>query len=83
MSPTGTVRTVTEVARTPGGLGWLPDGTLLSVSQTDRRILRLGPNGLDVHADLGDTGEAPLNDMWVDEPGNAYVGDVGFDVHAV
>ena len=43
---------IAEVAAWPSGLGWLPDGRLLIVSMTDRKLLRRDPDGLKVHADL-------------------------------
>jgi bile acid-coenzyme A ligase len=66
----------------PGGIGWLPDGRLLVVSQRDRQILRLDPGGLVVHADLSASVQSWLNDLWVDPAGHAYVGEMGFDIHA-
>ena len=66
----------------PSGLGWLPDGRLLVVSMTDRRLMRLDPDGLKVHADLGDLASWHCNDMVVDARGRAYVGNFGFDLDA-
>lgn len=78
----GERRVVAAVPGTPGGLGWLPDGRLLVVAQRDRTVLRLEGDTLVVHADLSALCDSALNDMWVDEHGNAYVGEMGFDVHA-
>lgn len=80
IAPDGTTRVVAELPVTPGGLGWLPDGTLLIVSQEDRRILRAGPGGLSTHADLSGTGASALNDMWVTDAGYSLVGEMGFNV---
>ena len=77
----GEVRVVVETEGTPGGLGWLPDGTLLVVAQEARQLLRLDGDRLSVHADLSGSGESALNDMWVEPDGVAYVGEMGFDVH--
>jgi sugar lactone lactonase YvrE len=61
------------------GLGWLPDGTLLIVSMTDRRLLRLESGGKTaVHADLSGIATHNANDMVVDAKGRAYVGNFGF-----
>jgi len=80
----GNVETVVEVAGQPSGLGWLPDGRLLIVSMVDRRLLRLDPNGLVVHADLAQVATFHCNDMVVDANGRAYVGNFGFDLdHAL
>lgn len=70
-----------EVPEQPSGLGWLPDGRLLVVSQHDQRILRREDDGtLVTHADLSDLVTGDLNDMTVDEHGRAYVGSFGFDL---
>ena len=74
----GGAEVVCEVENHPGGLGWLPDGRLLVVSMADRRLLRLDPGGLTVHADLADACPGNCNDMVVDAAGNAYVGNIGY-----
>lgn len=78
----GNVEHVVDVPGGPGGIGWLPDGRLLVVSMRDRKILRLDPDGLQVHADLASYGEGNANDMVVDSLGRAYVGNYGFDADA-
>jgi len=74
----GVTETVAQHDSALSGLGWLPDGTLLVVAM-DGRVLRLGPAGLALHADL--TAEAPygINDMIVHPGGWAYVGQFGYD----
>lgn len=72
---------VLDLGEAPGGIGWLPDGSMLVIAQESRRVMRLDHGALTVHADLSDTGSASLNDMWVDALGRAYVGDMGFDIH--
>jgi sugar lactone lactonase YvrE len=58
----------------------LPDGRLLIVSSSDRRLLRQEPDGtLVTHADLAGLGDHPWNDIVVDGRGNAYVNNIGFD----
>jgi len=77
------LRTEAEVPQQPSGLGWLPDGRMLVVSQLDRRILRREADGsLETHADLSDAVPAQLNDMVVDAEGRAWVGNFGFDLMA-
>jgi sugar lactone lactonase YvrE len=67
----------------PSGLGWMPDGSLLIVSMTRRRVLRRAPDGkISVHADLGHIATFHCNDMVVDAAGGAYVGNFGFDLDA-
>jgi sugar lactone lactonase YvrE len=63
----------------PSGLGWLPDGRLLVVSMTERKLLRDEGGRLVVHADLSSLAPWHCNDMVVDVRGNAYVGNFGFD----
>lgn len=77
----GKSEVVVEVPNDPSGLGWLPDGRLLVVSMTDRRLLRLDPEGLTEVADLSELASYHCNDMVVDEQGRAYVGNFGFDLH--
>jgi sugar lactone lactonase YvrE len=75
----GNTETIVEVPGQPSGLGWLPDGRLLVVSMTDRRLLRLDPGGLTEVADLSGLATHHCNDMVVDRQGRAYVGNFGFD----
>ena len=74
---------ICEVENRPSGLGWLPDGRLLVVSMTDRRLLRLEDGDTLVeHADLSKLASFHCNDMVVDARGRAYVGNFGFDLDA-
>ena len=75
----GGAETIVEVPNRPSGLGWLPDGRLLVVSMTDRKLMRLDPGGLTEHADLGGIATGDCNDMVVDPDGRAYVGNFGYD----
>ena len=63
----------------PSGLGWMPDGSLLVVLMASRRIVRWAGGGLEPHADLTHVAAGHCNDMVVDDKGNAYVGNFGFD----
>ncbi|MBX9472038.1 SMP-30/gluconolactonase/LRE family protein [Microcella sp.] len=63
----------------PGGLGWLPDGSLLVVDCEQRRVLRVHDGAVTVHADLADLMTHSANDMHVDPDGTAWVGGYGFD----
>ncbi|MFP8880040.1 MAG: SMP-30/gluconolactonase/LRE family protein [Myxococcota bacterium] len=76
----GRSQTVCEVENQPSGLGWLPDGRLLVVSMADRRLLRLEPEGLVLHADLSALATYHCNDMVVDGQGRAYVGNFGSEI---
>ena len=73
---------VCEVPARPSGLGWLPDGRMLVVSMTDRKLMRLDRDGLKTVADLSKLAPFDCNDMVVDARGRAYVGNFGFDLHA-
>lgn len=59
----------------PSGLGFLPDGSALVVSMTDRVVLRLNPGGsIDVYAALDHLVQDEINDMVVAADGTAFVG---------
>ena len=77
----GETETVAEIPNQPSGLGWRPDGTMLIVSMTDRKLLALDGDGLHDVADLSGLAPHHCNDMVVDQAGNAYVGNFGFDLH--
>jgi sugar lactone lactonase YvrE len=74
----GDVRVELQIDDHPSGLGWLPDGRMLVVSMNRRRLLRVDPDGLRVHADLSAVAAHRANDMVVDAQGRAYVGNFGF-----
>jgi sugar lactone lactonase YvrE len=78
----GRSEVVVRVAGLPSGLGWLPDGRLLVVSVTDRRLLRLESGGLVVVADLSKLASYHCNDMVVDRQGRAYIGNFGFNYYS-
>ncbi|MFF2847660.1 SMP-30/gluconolactonase/LRE family protein [Streptomyces sp. NPDC058001] len=67
----------------PSGLGFMPDGSLLYVSQEDQRIYRRADDGtVTLHADLSEHCVGDLNDLVVDERGYAYAGYFGFNPFA-
>jgi sugar lactone lactonase YvrE len=78
----GDLRVELRLDEPPSGLGWLPDGRLLVVAMHSRRLLRLDPDGLAVHAELAGLATGHANDMVVDAAGRAYVGNFGFDLDA-
>ncbi|HMG28732.1 MAG TPA: SMP-30/gluconolactonase/LRE family protein [Jiangellaceae bacterium] len=77
----GKSEVVARVPSFPMCIDHLPDGRLLIVSASDRRLLRREPDGsLVTHADLaGLADHHPWNDIVVDGRGNAYVNNIGFD----
>ena len=77
----GRRETIAEIPTRPSGLGWLPDGRLLVVSMTDRKLLSQEPSGdFAEHADLSGLAPFHCNDKVVDDQGRAYVGNFGFDL---
>jgi len=76
----GLRETIASLPDIPSGLGWLPDGDLLVVSEIQRQVLRLTPGGLTVHADTAPASPDIINDMVVDLEGRAYVGGWGSGV---
>jgi sugar lactone lactonase YvrE len=78
----GKAETIVEVPGRPSGLGWRPDGTMLIVSMTDRRLMRFANGKLSVEAELKPLATGHCNDMVVDAQGRAYVGNFGYDRHA-
>jgi sugar lactone lactonase YvrE len=73
---------ICEVPNRPSGLGWRPDGRMLVVSMTDRKLMRLDRDGLKMLADMSKLAPFDCNDMVVDKEGRAYVGNFGYDLHA-
>ena len=71
---------IVEVPGQPSGLGWMPDGTLLVTSMTDRRVLAFDGEQLREHADLSGHATWWANDLVVAADGTAYVGNFGFDL---
>jgi len=83
VSLAGDLRVEFEIDDQPSGLGWMPDGTMLVVAMTTRKLLRRSVSGvIGVHADLGAIADYHCNDMVVDAKGRAYVGNFGFDLDA-
>lgn len=78
----GRTESLLETDDSPGGLGWLPDGTPLVVGMCDRAVYRITDQGLALHADLTAIAAFHCNDMVVDGQGRAYVGNFGYDLHA-
>ena len=76
----GSVEVVATLDDQPSGLGWLPDGSLLVATMLQRKILRIDGTETSVYADLSKMASWHLNDLIVDERGNTYVGNFGFDL---
>ena len=78
----GNYELIVEVQGQPSGLGWMPDGTMLIVSMKDRKLLSFKNNKLSEVADLSHLAGFHCNDMVVDDEGNAYVGNFGFNTYS-
>src|SRR5688500_3758128 len=76
----GTAEEICVVDNRPSGIGWLPDGTMIVVSQNDRRVLQRVDGERQTHADISGLASGACNDMVVDGRGNAYVGNPGYDM---
>jgi sugar lactone lactonase YvrE len=70
----GSMGTLPLPGRTPSGLGFRPDGSLLIVSARERLVLRYDGEDVTTIADLTDVVPADLGDMVIDQHGRAYVG---------
>jgi sugar lactone lactonase YvrE len=77
----GKTEIICEVPNCPSGLGWTKDGRLLIVSMTDKKLMRLDPEGLTCLADLNGLASGDCNDMVVDALGRAYIGNFGKDTN--
>jgi sugar lactone lactonase YvrE len=74
---------IERVQSFPFSIDWLPDGRMLIVSSSERRLLRCDNDGsLAAHADLRAICDFPWNEIVVDGRGNAYVNSIGFDMMA-
>jgi sugar lactone lactonase YvrE len=73
------VERIIDVPGTPGGLGFLPDGTPLVVSQREFRIYAIRDGALELYADLSNHCVGAANEMFVEAHGRAWVGHHGFD----
>jgi len=76
----GQRQAVADLPGKPSGIGFLPDGTPLIVSMHDRKIMKLVGGKLVLHADISELCPTEINDMVVDKKGNAYVGNIGFNL---
>lgn len=77
----GSLFEVTKTPDLPGGLGWLPDGTLLVVQMTERTVCSIVNSRLKTYADLSGLAGFHCNDLLVDSQGRAWVGNFGYDLH--
>lgn len=77
----GTRRIEASVPERPNGLGFLPDGALVTTSMADQKLFRKEKSGeLVEHADLSRLMTGYCGDIAIDAQGRAYLDDVGFRV---
>lgn len=74
---------IVEVPGQPSGLGWMPDGSMLVTSMTDRQVLRFDGTTVHPHADVSAHAGWWANDLVVSADGTAWVGNFGFDLDAL
>jgi sugar lactone lactonase YvrE len=77
VSTDGDVKHVCDVDAIPGGLGWLPDDSLIIVAMSDRKLLRFHEGSLTEYADLRGLLPDAANDLVIDESGTCYVSNLG------
>ena len=77
---TGEKQAICKVANRPSGIGFLPDGTPLVVSMTDRKLMKLVDGQLELYADLSNVATGEVNDILVDDAGRTYAGNFGYDL---
>lgn len=70
----GSLTTLPLPGRSPSGLGFRPDGSLLIASSEDRQVLRYDGETVVPIADLSGLAPTNLGDMVVDDRGRAYIG---------
>jgi sugar lactone lactonase YvrE len=76
----GQSEVIAHVPSFPFSIDWLPDGRLLIVSASERRLLRREPDGsLATYVDLAGLSQYPWNEIVVDGRGNVYLNNIGFD----
>lgn len=73
----GNSEILVEMQDSPSGLGFLNDGRMLIVSMQKRRLMRLDPEGLKLHADLSKFTEFNCNDSVTDTYERTYIGNWG------
>lgn len=75
----GNLESVVELPNMATAVGWTPQGTMLLVSASDRRLLARKDHELVTVADMAQLVRYPLNDMVVDGEGRVYIGSLGYD----
>ena len=79
----GSLTTLPLPGRSPSGLGFRPDGSLLIASTEDRQVLSYDGDAVVTIADLAHLTPVNLGDMVVDDEGRAYIGCQAFSGGAI
>lgn len=79
MNDDGEIEETWQIPKTPSGLGFASDNSLLVVSMDDSQLLRISGNEMTMFADLASISIHP-NDMAVDASGRAYISQFGYDL---
>ena len=77
LSPAGALTRYATTEDRPGGLGWLPDGSLLVVYMTRRKLMRRSQDRWVEYADLSSLASFHCNDIVVDSRGVVFAGNFG------
>jgi sugar lactone lactonase YvrE len=64
----------------PCGLGILPDGSVIVLMMSTKRLLRYADGECSLYADLSQVAAGTIDDMIIDNLGRCYVGDLGFNM---
>ncbi|MEQ1890740.1 MAG: SMP-30/gluconolactonase/LRE family protein [Alphaproteobacteria bacterium] len=80
VTPDGARTKILDVPKGPSGLGFLPDKTPVFVSMADRCLYKIINGKMVLHADISNLVNSDINDMVIDAKGNAYVGNMGYDL---
>ncbi|MDO8844438.1 SMP-30/gluconolactonase/LRE family protein [Methylicorpusculum sp.] len=81
VKPDGQAECLLETDDLPGGLAWLPDGTVLVVAMSERAVYKIKDRAWTQYADLSALAPFHCNDMIATAGGRVYVGNFGYDLH--
>lgn len=82
VTPAGKKEAVVKLPNRPSGINFMPDGSVVIVSMSDRKLMRLYNGALSEYADLSANLPYDINDSVCAPNGNIYVGTFGYDVFA-
>jgi sugar lactone lactonase YvrE len=77
MTPNGQLYRYATTEDRPGGIDWLPDGSLLVVYMTQQRLMRRVEHHWEQYADLSELASYHCNDLVVGSQGAVFMGNFG------